>query len=374
MIRDNTEIRVVNNKSDLDKFIRLPWKIYKNNPHWIPPLIKDIKFKLNREKHPFFEFARIELFIAVKGDEIVGRIAAVVNDRYNEFHKEKLGFFGMFECVDDTETAKLLYNAAEHWCRKEGMEKILGPVNLSMNDECGFLLEGFDLDPAVMMPYTHEYYLKVSEDCGYTKAKDLFAYLKSEVGVVDRIAKLVERVKSKEDVVVRPINWKNFHNEVEIIKEIYNAAWEVNWGFVPMTPAEMDLMAKELKPIAEPELVLFAEVKGEPVGVSITLPDLNFVLKKLNGKLGPIGLLKFLYYKKKIKGLRSLVFGLKKEYRRTGINVVLYYETEVRGAKLGYEWCEMSWNLEDNALINRFDEAVGGKLYKKYRLYEKSLV
>jgi len=374
MTAGKTEIRAVTNKTDLDKFIRLPWKIYKDNPHWVPPLIRDIKFKLNREKHPFFEFARIELFIAENGNEIVGRIAAVVNERHNEFHNEKLGFFGMFESIDDVETARLLFTTAEEWCRKEGMERILGPVNLSTNDECGFLLEGFDLDPAVMMPYTLEYYLKLTEECSYIKAKDLYAYYKGEVGVVDRIAKLVERVKSKEDVVVRPLDMKNFERDVEIIKDVYNAAWELNWGFVPMTPAEMDLMAKELKPIAEPELVLFAEVKGEPVGLAITLPDLNFVLKKLNGKLGPIQLLKFLYYKRKIKGLRSIIFGLKKEYRLTGINVVLYYETEVRGAKLGYESCEMSWNLEDNDMINRFDEAVGGKLYKKYRLYEKSLL
>jgi GNAT superfamily N-acetyltransferase len=374
MTSGKTEIRAVANKTDLDKFIRLPWKIYKDNSHWVPPLIRDVKFKLNREKHPFFEFARMELFIAEKGNEIVGRIAAIVNERHNEFHKEKLGFFGMFESVDDVETARLLFTVAEDWCRKEGMERILGPVNLSTNDECGFLLEGFDLDPAVMMPYTLEYYLKLSEECGYVKAKDLYAYYKGEVGVVDRIAKLVERVKSKEDVVVRPLDMKNFERDVEIIKDVYNAAWELNWGFVPMTPAEMDLMAKELKPIAEPELVLFAEVKGEPVGLAITLPDLNVVLKRLNGKLGPIQLLKFLYYKRKIKGLRSIIFGLKKEYRRTGINVVLYYETEVRGAKLGYDSCEMSWNLEDNDMINRFDEAVGGKLYKKYRLVEKSLL
>ena len=374
MTSGKTEIRAVTNKTDLDKFISLPWKIYKDSPHWVPPLIRDVKFKLNREKHPFFEFARMELFIAENENEIVGRVAAIVNDRHNEFHNEKLGFFGMFESVDDVETARLLYTAAEEWCRKEGMEKILGPVNLSTNDECGFLLEGFDLDPAVMMPYTLEYYLKLSEECGYKKAKDLYAYFKGEVGVVDRITKLVERVKRKEDVVVRPLDMKNFERDVEIIKDVYNAAWELNWGFVPMTPAEMDLMAKELKPIAEPELVLFAEVKGEPVGLAITLPDLNFVLKKLNGKLGPIQLLKFLYYKRKIKGLRSIIFGLKKEYRLTGINVVLYYETEVRGAKLGYDSCEMSWNLEDNDMINRFDEAVGGKLYKKYRLYEKSLL
>jgi GNAT superfamily N-acetyltransferase len=373
MTSNNTSIRPVKNKADLNKFIRFPWKIYKGNSHWVPPLIKDVKFKLDRKKHPFFENARMELFIAERGNEILGRIVAIINERYNEFHKEQLGFFGMFECVDDVETARLLFNAAEDWCRLEGMQQILGPVNLSTNDECGFLLEGFELDPAILMPYTPNYYLELSEECGYKKAKDLYAYLKTDVGVVDRIEKIVERVKSKEDIVVRPLDMKNYFKEVELIKDIYNAAWELNWGFVPMTPAEMDVMAKELKPIIEPELVLFAEVKGEPVGISVTLPDMNFVLKKLNGKFGPLQLLKFFYYKGKVKGLRNIIFGLKKEYRLTGISYVLYYETELRGAKIGFESCEMSWNLEDNKMITRFNDTIGGKLYKKYRLYEKDL-
>jgi GNAT superfamily N-acetyltransferase len=161
---------------------------------------------------------------------------------------------------------------------------------------------------------------------------------------------------------------------VERIKDIYNAAWELNWGFVPITEKEIEFMAQQLKPIVEPRLALFAEVDGEPVGITLTIPDYNQVLKELNGTLGPINILKFLYYKRKISGLRSLIFGIKKEYRQTGINTVLYYETERAGTQLGYEWCEMSWNLEDNDLINRFDEAVGGKLYKKYRIYEKDIV
>ena len=373
MATSGFQIYSVNSKKGLREFVQLPWKIYKGNSYWVPPLIKDIKFKLNREKHPFFEHAAMEMFLVSYQAKVIGRIAAIINYRHNEFHNEKTGFFGMFECINDYNAARLLFSAAEEWCKNAGMDRMLGPVNLSMNDECGFLLEGFDSDPVLMMPYNPQYYLEFCDRYGLEKVKDLYAYLKSEVGVVDRVAKLVERVKKKEDVVVRPIDMKNFNKEVEIIKDIYNAAWELNWGFVPMTPAEMDLMAKELKPIAQPELVLFAEVKGEPVGVSITLPDFNFVLKKLKGRLGPICLLKYFYYKRKITGLRSVVFGLKKEFRRTGINVVLYYETEVRGAKLGYKWCEMSWNLEDNDLINRFDEAVGGKLYKKYRLYEKQI-
>jgi GNAT superfamily N-acetyltransferase len=367
------EIHPVQNAKDLERFIRMPWEIYRNNPHWIPPLIKDVRFKINRAAHPFFEHATAEFFLALRGGEVVGRIAAIVDARYNEFHNEKTGFFGMYESVDDRDVARSLFSTAEQWCSERGMNRIRGPMNLSMNDECGFLLEGFDADPAIMMPFTHRYYLSLCEESGYGKAKDLYAYLKGEVGVVDRISKLVERVRQKEDVVIRHIDMRRFNEEVAIVKEIYNSAWELNWGFVPMTPNEMDLMAKELKPIAEPELVLFAEVRGEPVGVSITLPDLNQVLKRLNGRLGPIGLLKFLYYRKQVTGLRSIVFGLKKEYRRTGINVVLYYETEIAAARLGYKWCEMSWNLEDNDLINRFDEAVGGKLYKKYRIYEKTI-
>ena len=367
------EIRKVTDDADLNTFIRLPWKIYRDFPHWVPPLMKDVRFKLDRSRHPFFEHASMELFLAYRGSEAVGRIAAILDDRYNEFHKERTGFFGMFECTRDYEAANGLFSAAETWCKNKGMNLIRGPMNLSMNDECGFLLEGFDSDPVIMMPYTPEYYLDLCEKSGFVKAKDLYAYLKSKVGVEDRVARVVERVKEKEHVVVRPIKMDKFYEEVARFKDIYNAAWELNWGFVPMTDKEMDQMAKELKPMVEPGLVLFAEVNGEPVGVSLTVPDFNQVLGKLNGRLGLFGLLKFFYYRRKINGLRGVVFGLKREYRLTGISTVMYYETEKAGAKLGYEWCEMSWNLEDNDLINRFDEAIGGKLYKKYRIYEKAL-
>lgn len=373
MHANNILVKQVVTKQELNRFIDFPWRIYKDNPHWVPPLKKDIRMKLNRKKHPFFEHAQMEMYLAYRNDKVVGRIAAVVDDRHNEFHKEKTGFFGMFECVDDTDVAQKLYATAEKFCKDKGMDTFRGPVNLSMSDECGLLVEGFDYDPVIMMPYNPEYYLNLFESNGFSKAKDLYAYLKGEVGVVDRIENLVKRVREKQHVKIRPINMKKFDEDVEIIKEIYNSAWELNWGFVPMTSNEMDLMAKELKPICEPELALFAEVNGEPVGVSITLPDFNSVLKKMNGKFNPVTVLKFLYYRKKITGLRGVIFGLKKEFRRTGINTVLYYETEIRGAKLGYNWCEMSWNLEDNDLINRFDEAIGGKLYKRYRIYERAI-
>ncbi|MFZ2040873.1 MAG: acyl-CoA N-acyltransferase, partial [Desulfobacterales bacterium] len=264
------EIKTIEGGKETDRFVRFPWQIYKDNPFWVPPLIRDVKFKLDRSRHPFFDHARMALFTACRGARLLGRIAAVVDERHNQFHDEHTGFFGMFECIRDYDVADALFLAAEGWCKHEGMERIRGPVNLSMNDECGFLLEGFEASPVIMMPYNPRYYLEFCERCGFVKAKDLYAYLKAEVGVVGRIAKLVERVKKKEHVVVRPIDMRQFDREVAIIKEIYNSAWELNWGFVPMTDREMDLMAKELKPIAEPELVLIAEVNGQPVGVSIS--------------------------------------------------------------------------------------------------------
>jgi len=366
-------VEQVRSRQDMKAFLRLPWHIYRGDAHWVPPLIRDVRFKLDRDQHPFFEHAKMELFLARQGTEPMGRIAAIVDDRHNEFHHERTGSFGMFECVEDYEVASSLLSEAERWCREQGMNRIRGPLNLSMNDECGCLVEGFDSAPVIMMPYNPQYYLSFFERFGLVKAKDLYAYLKNDIGVASRIEKLVERVKKKENVTVRPINMSRLQQELEIIIDIYNSAWKLNWGFVPMTRNEMLLMARELKPIVEPELVLIAEVDGQPAGVSITVPDVNQVLKRLNGRIWPIGFLKFLYFKKKITGLRALVFGMKKGYRLKAISAVLYYETEKAGARLGYRWCEMSWNLEDNTLINNFDEAVGGRLYKKYRIYEKEI-
>ena len=373
MNRNDLEIRRVTSRRDLARFIRLPWRIYQGDPCWVPPLIRDVALRLNRSRHPFFEHASMELFLACRGREVSGRIAAIVDERHNRFHHDRVGFFGMFECIDDLEAARALFRAAETWCGNRGMTRVRGPMNLSMNDECGFLLEGFDAPPVLMMTYTPKYYLDLCEGCDLVKSKDLHAYRKDDVGVLDRIAALVERVKTKERVRVRPIDMAHFDREVGLIKEIYNSAWELNWGFVPMTEKEMDLLASQLRPIVEPALVLFAEVDGNSVGVSITLPDYNQVLRHMNGRLGPLSLLKMLYYRRKITGLRAIVFGIRREFRRTGISTVLYYETEKAAERLGYQWCEMSWTLEDNAMINRFDEAVGGRLYKKYRIYEKDI-
>lgn len=283
-------------------------------------------------------------------------------------------FFGFFESINNNQVSSMLFDLAVTWGRDRGMERLRGPVSPSMNAECAFLLEGFDQPPVFMMPYTPPYYLSLAEAYGFSKAKDLYAFHKTNsAGIPERFEKLVRLVRQRTKVVVRPFEMRQFGRDMDHIKRIYNTAWEKNWGFVPMTDAEMEQIAKMLKPLAVPELILFAEVEGRPVAVSVTIPDYNEVLKHLNGSLGLWGLAKFAYYRRRVRGLRALIFGVLEEYRKTGLHAVLYYETEKTARRLGYQRCELSWNLEDNDEINSFDTALGGTLYKKYRIYEMDL-
>jgi len=375
VVKNNTiSVEIVKSKKGLRNFLNFPWKVYQNNPYWVPPLLSEVKETLDTEKNPFWKHARKEIFLAREDGRPVGRIVSIVDENHNSFHQEKTGFFGFFECIKDFGVAQLLWYTAKKWLKLNNMNVMRGPVNPSMNDECAFLLEGFDKPPTVMMPYTQPYYLEFAERYGFHKAKDLYALIKkAEDGIPERIEKMVDIIKKKPKVVIRPLDMKHFERDVQFLKDIYNSAWEKNWGFVPMTEEEMDLAAKKLRQFAVPELILFAEIDNKPIGVTVTIPDINQVLKKLNGRLGPIESLKFLYYKKKIDGVRSLIGGVKKEYRNTGIIAVLFYETEKKAVQLGYKWCELGWNLEDNDLINQFDMAIGGKIYKKYRICEMEI-
>jgi len=364
----------VNNSKQLKDFIKLPWKIYRDDSNWVPPLISEMKKKLDPKIYPFFKHSQVQLFVAYYRNIPVGRIATIIDFKHNNFHKDRVGFFGLFEVEEHYAFAEALLDTAAKWLKNRNMNIMRGPMNLSMNDECGFLLEGFNSPPVFIMPYNPEYYLYFMEKYGMIKAKDLYAYLNE--GIVktpERIEKIAERVRKKHNVKIRPANFKRLDEEIQKIKDIYNAAWERNWGFVPMTDEEMDYLAADLKKIAVHELVLFAEIDGKPVGVSVTVPNYNEVLIHINGRLDPIGIIKFFYYRRKIKGLRSLIMGILKEYRLTGIPVLLFMETAKAARKLGFEWCETSWNLEDNHLINKFDETIGGRLYKKYRIYEKEI-
>jgi GNAT superfamily N-acetyltransferase len=368
------EMVPVRTKREAEDFIELPFHLYKNDPNWIPPLRKELEKVFHRKYNPFLQHAEIERFLCKDTGRTVGRIACIIDENHNRFHKEKTAFFGFFEAINDNKVAGLLFDSAVAWGRERGMERLRGPVNPSMNAECAFLLEGFDMPPVLMMPYNPPYYLSLAEAYGFGKAKDLYAFRKaSSVGTPECFEKLVRLVRRRTKVVVRPFEMKHFDRDMEHIKRIYNTAWEKNWGFVPMTDAEMDQIAKMLKPLAVPELILFAEIEGKPVAVSVNAPDYNQILEHLSGSLGLMGLAKFAYYRRKVTGLRALIFGVLKEYRKAGLHAVLYYEAEKAAQRLGYHWCELSWNLEDNYEINSFDASLGAEIYKKYRIYEIDL-
>lgn len=364
------EVVKVGNKRDLNEFINLPWKIYRDYPCWVPPLKAEIKKMITPGKYPFWKHAERELFLARQDGRVLGRIAAIRDDHHNRVHKENAGFFGFFESVRQHEVAHQLFEAARNWCREKGCTFLRGPASPSSNDEYGFLLEGFDKEPAVMMPYNPSYYLEYCESYGFKKAKDLYALFKdTREPIPARIERIMQRARRNSPFTLRTIDPKNFKRDVQLIKAVYNGAWEKNWGFVPMTDEEMDLSAESMKPFYDPDLIIIAEHEGKPVGIGLTVPNVNEVLKQLDGKMDLWGIIKFLWFKRKMKGCRSLVGGCLPEYRRTGLIAEIFYETAMR-ARTRYEWCELGWNLEDNDLINRFDMEIGGRIYKKYRLYE----
>ncbi len=371
-----SEVRIdtVVSGRDLKRFIRFPWTVYRGDPNWVPPLVAEMKAKLDRKKDPFFEHADRELFLARRGEEITGRIAAVVDDHHNRVHGERTAFFGLYESLNDPETARALLDAAAAWGAARGMEVLRGPMNLSMNDECAFLIEGFDSPPTIMMTYNPKYYPDLMEACGMAKAKDLYAFLMSrDHRVAAKVAEVVERSQKETPFALRTIDLKNLKREAEIVALIYNSGWEKNWGFVPWTGNEMKHMVKKLKQILDPELVIFAEREGKPAGFALGLPNYNEILRDLDGRLFPFGFVKLLLNRSKIKGMRAAVFGLMPEYRHTGLSYLLYSELEKRAVRRGYEWGELSWQLEDNDAINRFAASIGARIYKRYRIYERRI-
>jgi hypothetical protein len=315
------------------------------------------------------------ILLAHRGREIVGRIAGIIDHNYIEFHREKLGFFGFFESIPETKVAEALLSKIVGWLKEHGMEKMAGPMNPSTNDECGLLIEGLDSSPCLMMPYNPGYYPSLLEGFGLRKRMDLYAYLLEESSFfLDRLDRITERLNRKEPQFhVRPIDMRKFNEELKIVKEIYNQAWSKNWGFVPMTDEEINLTAKDLKPLVVSDLVLFAYWGKEPVGFSVAIPDYYVVLKHLNGKIGLLGALKFLYYSKKIRKIRVMLLGIKHAFQKKGVEGLLYVETFRNSIRKGYVRAECSWILENNFLMQHGIEAMGGKRYKTYRIYEKIL-
>ncbi len=360
--------------------VKFPFKLYRDDPNWVPPFIEERRDFFDPKKNPFYEHARYQLFLARRGGEVIGTIGAVVNDNHNAFHNEKVGAFGFFESVNDQAVADVLFNAAEDWLRAQGMEIVRGPLSFSTNDECGTLIDGFHEPPMVMMTYNPRYYPALIEGHGYTKAMDLFAWIVEDLAESlktppPKVLRVVDKVIQKEGIRLRELDRKHIDHDVALIKQIYNRAWEKNWGFVPMTDAEIDHLVKALLPLADTRLVLLAETSaGEPIGVSLTLPDLHQALKRAGGgRMYPFGILKFLWHKRKIDQVRLLIMGVIEKYRGRGIDAYFYLNTARRAVECGYKRLEGSWILETNTMMNLIIERLGGIRYKTYRIYEKRL-
>lgn len=368
------QIRPVDGSGDLHAFVTAPWTIYRGDPQWIPPIIGDQKSLLDPAKNPFFAHGELQGYLARRDGRVVGRIAAIRNRRHEEFHDEPVGFFGFFECENDREASHGLLAAARDWVAARGLTVMRGPVNPSTNDDCGTLIEGFDSPPMVMMPHGRPYYPELLESFGLRKAKDLYAFIVTSHEIPERLtrgAALARRANP--EIEVRPMDKRRFREEVAAFRDVYNQAWEKNWGFIPMTDAEIDHMAAQLKPVVDPGLVRIASHKGRPVGFALGLPDLNQALKHANGRLFPFGLIKILWHARKLDRARILVLGLIPEYRKKGIDVILYHDLFEYGMKKGIYTGEFSWVLEDNLPIVKPIESMGAARYKTYRIYDLPL-
>lgn len=365
----------ISSKRDEMVFIKFPWKIYQHNPYWVPPLLMDRKKLMDRRNNPFYKHAEAEFFLARRNGEVVGRIGAIINHNHNKEHNENIGFFGFFESVNDQAVANALFSTAKQWLKQRGVAAIRGPASPSVNDELGLLVEGFDKPPVILMPYNPPYYAELIEQAGLQKIKDLFSYkLLQETVYTERLTRVSEMVKRREGLAFRSLNMRDFENEVMRIRDLYNRGWQYNWGAVPMTDEEFKAVAKDLKTIAVPDLVIFAESKGKPIGFALSLPDLNQALiYNKQGYLLP-GLLRLIIHKKKIDSVRIIILGVLPEYKMTGAAAVLFHETASRAMKLGYSRGEAGWVLEDNVMMNRAAEAMNAVRYKTYRVYQTSLI
>ena len=367
-----TEVIEVKSFKDLNDFIQLPFFLYSKDPFYIPPLVKEMQ-KLFSDRNPFFLHATAQYFLAKRDGKPAGRIAAIINQRHIEYHNEKAGFFGFFESSNTQEVASALLNKVSENLVKQGMEIMRGPMNFSTNEECGSLIEGFDSSPMLMTPYNPPYYNELMERYGMKKAKDLYAYIIDSPEELPKKIHRVADIASKSGICVRPIDKKNFNRDMRIFQEVYNSAWAKNWGFIPLIDEETVYLGNNLKPVVVPEMTVIAEKSGEPVGFMGLLPDFNFVLKHMKGKMNPVSIVKAMYYSRKIKDLRLLLLGIKSEYRNRGVEALLFREGFKGVKKGGYRRVEFSWILEDNIPIQRIIEMIGGRLYKKYRIYEKRL-
>lgn len=364
-------------RRELEAFIRLPWRLYRGQANWVPPLLSERRRHLDRGRNPFFEHAEAEYFLAWRDGQPVGRITAHVDHRLNEFQHNRWGQFGFFECERDPATAATLLGHAEAWLRERGRDRMLGPFDFTTNHECGVLVEGHELIPQILENWHHPYYRELLEAYGLTKAMDLYKW---EIMYADRpkvllvIDELADRLEPEHGIRLRRMRRRNFEAEIRAFMEVYNLAWSQNWGFVPLTDAELTHMAKELKPVLDEDFACVAETAdGEIAGVSLSLPDYNKVLAELNGHLLPLGWLKALMARRKINEIRVFALGVKPAYQHTGVAAALYRDVWDACQRRGIWRAETGWILEVNDSMNRAMEALTARIVKRYRIYGRQL-
>jgi GNAT superfamily N-acetyltransferase len=370
-------VRLSRTPGEIRRFLKVSYGIYGRDPYWVAPPLMDLQ-KVFTKANPLFEHAKMELWVATQAGRDVGRIAGIIDDSYNAIAKQPGAFFGFFECIDDQGVSRQLFQAALDWSRAAGMKQILGPMNPTTNDECGLLIEGFDSSPAFMMTYNPAYYVRLVEAEGFRKAKDLLAFdIDMATIPMDRLTRIADRVKQRNpNLSFRPVRRKTLDQDLVQIKEVYNAAWQDNWGFVPMTDAEMDFMAERLKPLLMEGLVWVTEAGSEPVGFLLALPDYNVGLKPLKDRMLTPKILGFIPYVlgwKRPPRTRVLTLGVKEQYRGKGLETAMLIEGLKVGYQAGFARSEASWILEDNVMMCRIIEAIGGKAYKTYRIYQRDV-
>jgi GNAT superfamily N-acetyltransferase len=377
----SVSIRPVRTRRELKRFVKVPFHLHRESEQWVPPLIFERMQFLDRKKNPWFEHGEAEYFVAERDGEPVGRITAHIDSRWDSYQGGNDAMFGFFETTEDPEVVRALFDAATEWAVDKGRERILGPMDFTTNDEVGVLIEGFERQPMILQPWHPPYYQRLIEAEGFEKAMDVLMWqlrmgeLKEGEKFDPSIHEAAEKALHDEGITIRNMRRREMAEEVRRFMEVYNEAWGENWGFVPITDAEVEFQAKNLKQVLDEEWTFIAEKDGEVVGAALTLPDVNQVLANLNGRLLPLGWAKFLLGKRKIDRLRVFALGVKHDYRHTGVAAGLYLE-HIRMAALPdkIHWGEMGWILETNKPMNRAMEGMGGKIVKKYRLFERRLV
>lgn len=374
------EIRLATTRKERRQFITFAWRVYRHDPelrkYWVPPVICDYMKTLDTELFPFYDHADLALFTAWKEGKLSGTIAAIENRRHNEIHGDRVGFWGFFECINDQQVADSLFGAVAAWLAEKGLDTMRGPVSPSMNDQCGMLVKGFDSPPVFLMLYNPPYYNDLVVKAGHGVAQELLAwYIDQSIIDIGRLRKIAAHVMKREGLSIRIMDMGDFDREIERIRDIYNKAWERNWGFVPMTDREIDFLAKRLKPLVNPHYVYFVEdSQKRTIGFSLSLPDVNQALRHVNGNpFSPLSILKFFWYKRRISMVRTIIMGVLPEYRNKGVDSMLNAHIADYGGRHGVFASEMSWVLKSNEAMSRLARVIGGKPYKEYVIYEKAI-